>query len=200
MKRDEVIRRLEIEIEKRDRMIQGLQRSGRRRHAREDAAPRQPELGIVAFPVTEFAMGPGRHLPLPETLQDVAEVIGREGALRLSEGLPQCGSRSWRRMVYVPQKMKPDHPLVRLLGRERAEELRQSHTNMILEVPVCVEIRAAYREHIIARLKAAEMPDQQIAQMVGVDVSTVRLVAAPAPEEGGRLAAQSGRETCVGRT
>ncbi|AZB63877.1 hypothetical protein EBL87_09060 [Cereibacter sphaeroides] len=200
MKRDEIIRALEGEIAKRDRMIQGFLRAGRRRRGGDEPAPRQAELGIAAFPVTEFAMGPGAHLPLPDTLQDVAEVIGREAALRLAEGLPQCGSRSWRRMVYVPQKMKEGHPLVRLIGRERAEELRRSHTNMILEVPVCVEIRAAYREHVIRRLKAAEMPEQEIARMVGVDVAAVRAVAAAAPEEGAACHGQSAGDRCVGRT
>lgn len=173
------IRQLEAEVSALRRIIKEMTARGR-------PAPvpdaRQTALSLSPFPMTEFAMGPGRDMPLPETLEDIAEVIGREHALRLAEGLPTTGNRPWRKMVYVPQNMKPDHPIVRLLGAEKAAALQRSHTNMILEVPVCADILRAYRAHVIRALSGEGMPDREVAAQAGVDIATVRDVLANAPE------------------
>ena len=54
---------------------------------------------LTHYPITEYAMGAGLAIPLPDTLQDIADTIGREAAVKLSEGLlrQRTGSRSWRR-------------------------------------------------------------------------------------------------------
>lgn len=40
--------------------------------------------------------------------------------------------------VYVPQRaMTDDRPLVAILGRMLAEQLQESHANLILEIPRC---------------------------------------------------------------
>ena len=119
------------------------------------------------FPLTEFAMGPGGDLELPETLADIAEVIGRENALRLAEGLPNNARRPWQKFLYVPQAMRPDHPLVGLIGWDAAQALSHSHANMIIEVPVCQAIQRAYRDHIIAYLVEQGLPIDHVAAMMG---------------------------------
>ncbi len=165
------IEELRAQVEQRDRLLKRandmLKAAGRPSPPHLATVERQDELNVSHWPVTEFAMGAGRHLPLPETLEDIAEVIGRELALRLSEALPTAGARAWRKMVYVPQVMRPDHPLVQILGPEAAERLRRSHTNMILEVPVCANIRRAYRKHVIRQLRGEGYSAATIARMVG---------------------------------
>lgn len=174
------IRQLEEENNALRRIIKDLARAGRPVSV-PDA--RQASLTLSRFPMTDFAMGPGAHLPLPDTLEDIAEVIGREHALRLSEGLPSTGSRPWRKMVYVPQSMKPGHPLVRLLGAEKAKALQQTHTNIILEVPVCADILRAYKAHVIRTLARNGMPASEVAAQAQVDIATVRDVLSNAPED-----------------
>lgn len=123
------------------------------------------KLILTHYPITEFAMGPGRNLPLPSTLQDIAETIGREAAVRLSEGLlrQRTGARSWRRQIYIPQRLADDHPTVLILGRALAEELQETHVNCILEIPRCAGIQAAYREHVARQmLEAGETPDELV--------------------------------------
>ena len=104
-------------------------------------------------------------MPLPSTLQDIADTIGREAALRLSEGLlrQRTGARAWRRQIYIPQRLADDHPTVLILGRALAEELQETHVNCILEIPRCADIQAAYREHVARiMLAAGETPDEVV--------------------------------------
>ena len=135
-------------------------------------------------------MGPGRDMPLPETLADIAEVIGRENALRLSEGLPSTGRRPWRKMLYVPRALRDDHPLVELVGRKAAHALSATHTNMIIEVPVCQEIQRAYRDHVIAYLREQGLSLSEISRLVGASPGVV----ASAPEASASGSVQNDRE------
>ncbi|GAB0056720.1 hypothetical protein SIID45300_01031 [Candidatus Magnetaquicoccaceae bacterium FCR-1] len=58
------------------------------------------------------------HDDLPESLQEIADAIGREGAMHLVEN---CGGTR----VFVPRKMRVQHKLVTLLGFEQARKLSQ---------------------------------------------------------------------------
>jgi hypothetical protein len=65
---------------------------------------------------------------LPESVQEIADVIGREQALRLIEGLPKYrsgspGKQCTKVMLYVPKRLKPGHLLIELIGQEGAERL-----------------------------------------------------------------------------
>ena len=64
--------------------------------------------------------------PLPESVQEIADVIGRDQALTFIGQLPQAGKRKWRVCVYIPKTLSPDHKLVeRTRGRRlgaRAEK------------------------------------------------------------------------------
>lgn len=154
------------EIDKRDRIIKALSMSRHRQtgvSAPEVISP-QGLLAIDHFPITEWATkGAGQHIALPETLADIAEVIGREGALMLAEAYlnHQTGARSWRSQIYVPQRrMADNHPLVRVLGRARAEDLQRTHANLIIEVPRCAKIQSAYRDYIAYQMiKSGQTPE-----------------------------------------
>lgn len=147
-----------------------------------EADPRQMAMPVVQWPLAEFATGAGADIPLPGTLEDIAEVIGRGLAVRLAEALrpvgedgrPEAtGSRPWRRMIYVPRRMKPDHPLISILGWDAARALQRSHTSMILEVPYCIELERAYRRHVMRAMADAGHSVDHIAAWVSVHPRTV---------------------------
>lgn len=182
-------------IEARDRIIAQLTaKRGARRPAPEASPEGQTEMPLSRWPLAEFAMGAGRRIRLPATLEDIAEEIGREMAVRLAEALRpvdstgqpvSTGARPWRRMIYVPRRMGPDHPLVRILGWEIANRLQRSHTNMILEVPFCAELDRAYRAQVIGRLHADGYEVAEIADWVQMHPRSVAaaLAGETAPEE-----------------
>lgn len=64
---------------------------------------------------------------LPKSVQDIADVIGREDALYLVGQLPRCKRVSGGDdvLLYVPsiQRLKPDHRLSKILGFPLAKKL-----------------------------------------------------------------------------
>lgn len=65
---------------------------------------------------------------LPKSVQEIADVIGRDKALHLIRSLPtyvagKPGKRCTRVMLYVPQRLRLDHPLVLILGFEDAAKM-----------------------------------------------------------------------------
>jgi hypothetical protein len=65
---------------------------------------------------------------LPASVQEIADVIGREQALRLIASLPSYrdnrpGKAHKRLMLYVPQRITMDHLLVQVLGFEDAAKM-----------------------------------------------------------------------------
>jgi hypothetical protein len=65
---------------------------------------------------------------LPKSVQEIADVIGREKALHLIRSLPtyvagKPGKKCTRVMLYVPQRLRMDHPLVLILGFEDAAKM-----------------------------------------------------------------------------
>lgn len=174
------VRTLTAAVEARDRIIKGVTAS-RPRRSTPDA--RQAELIARRFPLTEFAMGPGRRIRLPDALRDIAEVIGREAAVRLAEGMrpinddgrpAATGSRPRRRMIYVPRRLMPDHPLVGLLGWQTALKLQRTHTNMILEIPLCDDLMRGYRDHCIAEMARGDSDVAAVANWFQLHERTVR--------------------------
>lgn len=175
------VRELSAAVEARDRILRDISTRPKRRRAGDDDA--QPLLVPRQYPLTAFAMGPGRRIRLPETLRDIAEVIGREAAVRLAEGMrpieddgapASTGARPWRKMIYVPRRLTPEHPLVGLLGWQTALKLQRSHTNMILEIPFCADLVRAYRDHIIAEMARGGFAEAEIASWVQLHLRSVR--------------------------
>ena len=95
---------------------------------------------VVRYPLAEFAEGRGRNVPLPDTVAEFAEVIGRGNAVRLVEGTRATGSRKWRRQLYIPRDMHDDHRIAKIIGREAADLLSHSHANCNMELPGCFNI------------------------------------------------------------
>ncbi|GGH64905.1 hypothetical protein GCM10010975_32180 [Comamonas phosphati] len=96
-------------------------------------------------------------MQLPESAQEIADVIGRERALYLIGQLPRYvggapGKQSTRVILYVPKSLTDDHDLVRILGRDDAEKLCHHFGGEILNPANCSEIYRRYRDQEMARM------------------------------------------------
>lgn len=130
---------------------------------------------------------------LPNSVQEIADVIGRERALFLIGQLPTCttidprtGWKNGRRpMLYVPsvRRLQPDHMLVRILGWKDAEKLCRHFGGEILQPASCTEIYRAFRDRSIARLVSEGVPPKMVAEWFGVTDRHVRTARRENPQE-----------------
>ncbi|MEP3304332.1 MAG: hypothetical protein ABJO05_20410, partial [Roseibium sp.] len=117
----------------------------------------------------------GRELVarLPESVQEIAEVIGRDKALEFIGKLPVSGSRSWRVCVYIPKRISFDHKLVELLGWQDACKMVYAFSGMILQPSNCRFIHRKHRDREIMRMLNEGMAINEIADRV--ELSTYRV-------------------------
>lgn len=112
--------------------------------------------------------------PLPESAAEIADVIGRDQALRLIGSLPQSGSRAWRVCVYIPKRLRTvDHPLVRILGYHDAQRMVQAFSGMILQPSNCRSVSRAVRDARIHEMAREGYSTGEIAH--GVNLSAYRV-------------------------
>ncbi|MDT9046444.1 hypothetical protein RSW36_25170 [Escherichia coli] len=127
---------------------------------------------------------------LPNSVQEIADVIGRERALYLIGQLPRCfagkpGHKSHRVILYVPtiQRLPADHELVRILGWNDAVKLCRAFGGEILQPANCAEIYRRYRDAIVVSMLRAGMTTAHIAAIVGVTDRHVRNLRMEIPQE-----------------
>lgn len=82
--------------------------------------------------------------PLPRGAHELEEILGRSKTLALIGALPRCKAgapkkKSLRPYIYVPtpQNLKPDHILVRILGKDDALKLCREMGGINLLPPNC---------------------------------------------------------------
>ena len=126
---------------------------------------------------------------LPESVQEIADVIGREKALSLIGSLPQAGSRSWRVCLYVPKRLpSTDHPLVRTLGWRDANRLVWAFSGMILQPSNCRFLVREARYRVVWQMSRDGHSLADIAQGVELSPARVReVLAGKPPEEWGEV-------------
>lgn len=139
------------------------------------AVAKQLELpDVIRFPLAEFAEGRGKRVPLPESVEEIAEVIGRGNAVRLVEGTRASGKRRWRRSLYVPTDMPEEHRIASMIGLDAATRLSFSHGNCIVELPSCFALRKAYAADYAHGLADAGASEAEIAKEMGIETKTVK--------------------------
>lgn len=116
---------------------------------------------------------------LPSSVQEIANVIGRDRALFLVGQLPRCyvdrvGHKSWRVMLYVPKDIKPDHELVKILGWPDAVKLVAGFGGEILHPASCAEVYRAFRDKSALAMAGQGMKPTAIAEVLGVSDRQVR--------------------------
>lgn len=117
---------------------------------------------------------------LPQSVREIAEVIGRHEALFLIGKLPTCvsgadGKKASKVILYVPAKLKPKHRLAGIIGQEKAAALVQAFGGEILYPANCEDIYRRFRDASIRRMATADgMSPVEIAELFGMSVRQVR--------------------------
>lgn len=132
---------------------------------------------------------------LPKTVQQIADVIGREAALRLVNQLPRAYSKghpSGQPILYVPKSLRPEHPLVRMLGFPDAQQLVQVFGGEVLYPAACVGFVRQARNREVVRLLSEGWNERDIARAFGLTTRQVHnLKEEIAPEEQRRRTMQA---------
>lgn len=116
--------------------------------------------------------------PLPESVQEIAEVIGRDKALWLIGQLPRSGKRSWRVCFYVPKTLSPNHKLVAMLGWHDAKRMVNAFSGMILQPSNCSFLVTDARHRRVRELNAEGHTAREIAEQLEISECRVREVIA----------------------
>ncbi|CAG2144488.1 hypothetical protein LMG31506_03017 [Cupriavidus yeoncheonensis] len=127
---------------------------------------------------------------LPASVQEIADVIGRERALYLIGQLPRCyvdrkGHKGWRVILYVPTlpRLSPDHQLSQILGWNDAEKLARHFGGEILQPANCREIYRAYRDKVIIEKMCAGAKASDVAAMMEMTVRQIQNIAREITQE-----------------
>lgn len=125
---------------------------------------------------------------LPASVQEIADVIGRERALFLIGRLPRFTRHDVRGgeqvILYVPRNLKPDHYLVRIMGWHDAQALVDAFGGELLKPGNCACVYRGFRDHHIRRLVAEGVPAAMVAEWFGLTERHVKNLAAENPQEG----------------
>jgi hypothetical protein len=117
---------------------------------------------------------------LPRSVQEIAEVIGREWALLLIGLCPRFARRDQRGgeqvVLYIPRTLKPDHWLVRVLGWHDAHRLVRAFGGELLKPGNCGHLYRAFRDEGIQRLLDEGVPIPMVAGWFEVSERHVRSV------------------------
>jgi len=126
-------------------------------------------------------------MELPASVQEIADVIGRDKALLLIGKLPRAYSRDKRwpgaqkstLVMYVPtvKRLGLDHFLVKTLGYIDAVKMCEAFGGEIMYPATCANIHRAFRDQSILSMVRAGMRPQAVAAIVGVSERTVRNLA-----------------------
>lgn len=116
---------------------------------------------------------------LPNSVREIAEVIGRDSAMYLIGQLPRCyagtdGHKSNKVIMYVPKRLQPDHRLVEILGWQTAQKLVRAFGGEILYPANCGHLEARLRNRRILEMLGEGIPAVIVADEMGVTVRYVR--------------------------
>lgn len=115
-------------------------------------------------------------MELTQTVQEIADVIGRERALYLIGQLPttRVESRKYNKvLLYVPKRLTLDHILVKILGWNDASKLVRVFAGELIQVSNCEYIYRSFLHRSIKRMTAEGMTAKAVAELLGVSERTV---------------------------
>lgn len=121
-----------------------------------------------------------REVPLPASVQEIADVIGRERALYLVGQLPRCyppsGGGREQVLLYVPKKLTPTHRLVKILGWDEASRLADEFGGEILKPGNCRDVYRQHRDAGIVSSAAQGIPLSMISSWFQVSIRHIQSV------------------------
>lgn len=112
---------------------------------------------------------------LPASVQEIADVIGRERALFLVGQLPRCYSRkSCHVILYIPKVIKPGHHLAKILERNEVAKMVDAFGGEIMQPANCAGIYKGFRDRSALTMLETGLKPQEIAEILGVSDRHVR--------------------------
>ena len=115
---------------------------------------------------------------LPESVAEIAEVLGFDKALLFVASLPPSGSRPHRRCVYIPTQLPVDHWMVRMLGWHDAMRMQRAFGGMILHPSNARFWHRDIRNARIRKMREDGLSLAGIAGELGLSVHRVREILA----------------------
>ncbi|MEM9118486.1 MAG: hypothetical protein AAGD09_11455 [Cyanobacteria bacterium P01_F01_bin.56] len=106
---------------------------------------------------------------LPQSLQEVEEVIGFAATLKFVEAFGGLE-------ITIPKTITLDHALAEAIGLEEAIKLSWAFPSIVYKVPLARAMHIAARNRLIKRLKANKVKTNDIAKQVGLGVRQVQSV------------------------
>lgn len=100
------------------------------------------------------------HADLPPSVAEIADVLGRAKALTLAGA---CGG-----VLYVPQRLTPDHKIVRIVGQEAGDKLVQVYGGCVVYLATCAKLRAGWRNDAIRKWAAQGVTRRALAELTGL--------------------------------
>jgi Mor family transcriptional regulator len=119
-----------------------------------------------SFPISEC------NQDLSPELAQVAEIVGRENALRIA-GI--FGDKN----LYIPQVINTGHRLAEILGLELARSLSREFGGIVLKIPTCRHLERKHRNDSIIRLYNAGHRVEELAAMFKLTERAVFLIISP---------------------
>ena len=111
-----------------------------------------------------------QHANLPETAQQIADVIGVEKTLELMRNKRRQHSRE----VYVPKRLRENHWLLKSIGYEAATQLSKEFPGIRLPLPSSLD--KFERNNRIIQMRHQGETYKVIAERMGMSVDTVKAV------------------------
>lgn len=116
-----------------------------------------------------FALARSRETNYPGVFQEIGQKIGGEATAKL---VAQYGGTR----LYIPYKLKLDHPLRQLLGQEISQQLCSEFGGMTVEVSRAVMLQIGQRNKLILADRAAGMSKSQLARKYQLTERTIRKI------------------------
>lgn len=117
---------------------------------------------------------------LPSTVQEIAEIIGRDNALYLIGQLPTCkrSGGGTEVLLYVPtlNRLTPDHRLVRVLGYALARKFCANLGGQLLKPANCNGIVREFRNRSIGQFWESGHTIQEIADIFEITTKYTRKI------------------------
>ena len=116
-----------------------------------------------------FVLSRARAASYPGVLAEIVQMIGEEATTQL---IAQHGGTS----IYIPNTLKPGHPLSGLIGQESAQRLAHEFGGLTIEIPLAVMLQKEQRNKAIHADQAAGMSQSQLARKYRLSTRHIRTI------------------------